>query len=150
MKSVRHVSRSLITNQKKNSSIALSFRRPSALRYGPWVARCIQYLEETPDAHVNDQRLASWVRLQILAEESLAVVGLDEGARLDFNDPRTRFILKECIEKVVHWRNSLAENVMNGIAFFVRKLQVSRLYANVPNSPHGDPLPYDLVEPSRA
>ncbi|KPM43980.1 hypothetical protein AK830_g2648 [Neonectria ditissima] len=96
------------------SSIALSFRRPSVLRYGPWVERCIKTLEMAPFLHLNDSRLLAWVKLQRLAEESLAMVGFDEASPVDFSDARTRFILKHCGDSVTRWRQSIAKDIMCG------------------------------------
>ncbi|KAH7166476.1 hypothetical protein EDB81DRAFT_681312 [Dactylonectria macrodidyma] len=96
------------------SSIAFSFRRPSALRYGSWVERCIKVLESTPFLHLNDRRLVAWTKLQRLAEESLTMVGFDDGTSVDFSDARTRFILKHCSEMVIEWRHSVAEDIMCG------------------------------------
>ncbi|KAK7408438.1 hypothetical protein QQX98_009365 [Neonectria punicea] len=96
------------------SSIALSFRRPSVLRYGPWVERCIKTIEMAPFLHLNDSRLLAWVKLQRLAEEGLAMVGFDEASSVDFSDARTRFILKHCGDSVTRWRQSIAEDIMCG------------------------------------
>ncbi|KAK7431309.1 hypothetical protein QQZ08_002080 [Neonectria magnoliae] len=96
------------------SSIALSFRRPSVLRYGPWVERCIKTIEMAPFLHLEDSRLLAWVKLQRLAEESLAMVGFDEASPVDFSDARTRFILKHCGDSVTRWRQSIAEDIMCG------------------------------------
>ncbi|KAH7139968.1 hypothetical protein B0J13DRAFT_447937 [Dactylonectria estremocensis] len=96
------------------SSIAFSFRRPSALHYGSWVERCIKVLERSPFLHLNDRRLVAWTKLQRLAEESLTMVGFDDGTSVDFSDARTRFILKHCSEMVIEWRQSVADDIMCG------------------------------------
>ncbi|KAM5344364.1 hypothetical protein ACJ41O_012901 [Fusarium nematophilum] len=95
------------------SSIAMSFRRPSVLRYGSWVKDCIDILDPPSIAHIGDRRLAAWIRLQRLAEESLAMVGLDEGSSINYSDPRTHLILKGGVERVKEWRRTLPEDIMN-------------------------------------
>ncbi|EXL91986.1 hypothetical protein NOF04DRAFT_16331 [Fusarium oxysporum II5] len=97
------------------SGIAMSFRRPSTLYYGPWVQECINILDSPASTHLGDRRLAAWIRLQRLAEESLAIarVGSDENSsRFNHSDPRTRFILQGCLERVKDWRQNLPEEVM--------------------------------------
>lgn len=96
------------------SSIALSFRRPNGLRYGAWVERSTKVLEMAPFLHPNDRRLLAWARLQRLAEESLTMVGFDEGMAVDFSDTRTRFILRNCAQAVTKWRESIPEDIMCG------------------------------------
>ncbi|RKL21378.1 hypothetical protein BFJ70_g13537 [Fusarium oxysporum] len=95
--------------------IAMSFRRPSTLYYGPWVQECINILDSPASTHLGDRRLAAWIRLQRLAEESLAIarVGSDENSsRFNHSDPRTRFILQGCLERVKDWRQNLPEEIM--------------------------------------
>ncbi|EWZ36383.1 hypothetical protein FOZG_10394 [Fusarium oxysporum Fo47] len=97
------------------SGIAMSFRRPSTLYYGPWVQECINILDSPASTHLGDRRLAAWIRLQRLAEESLAIarVGSDENSsRFNHSDPRTRFILQGCLERVKDWRQNLPEEIM--------------------------------------
>ncbi|KAJ3534299.1 hypothetical protein NM208_g7593 [Fusarium decemcellulare] len=96
------------------SSIAMSFRRPNTLRYGSWVKDCTAILDPPSIAHIGDRRLAAWIRLQRLAEESLTMVGLDEGSSsINFSDARTRLILKGGFERVKEWRQKLPEDIMN-------------------------------------
>jgi len=95
--------------------MALSFRRPNALQYGSWLEDCLNTLEAMPSPDLNDRRLASWTRLQRIAEESLTTVRLHNNwSSMDFNDPRTQFILKGCVERVTEWRKSVKEDVLNG------------------------------------
>ncbi|KAF4962371.1 hypothetical protein FSARC_9537 [Fusarium sarcochroum] len=97
------------------SSIAMSFRRQSNLRYGPWVEGCIDVLDPPAISHIGDQRLAAWVRLQRLAEESFAMVGVgsdESSSKVNHSDPRTRLILRGGLERVKDWRRNVPEDVM--------------------------------------
>ncbi|KAJ4213321.1 hypothetical protein NW759_011163 [Fusarium solani] len=94
------------------SSIAMAFRRPNTLRWGSWVRDCTNILDPRSIAHIGDRRLAAWIRLQRLAEESLTMVGLDEGSSINFSDARTRIILKGGFERVKEWRQNLHDDIM--------------------------------------
>lgn len=83
------------------------------IRYGPWIEDCFRVLH-TPPMHPNDHRLVEWTRLQRIAEKGMAVVGFDEESTADFTDARTRFILKDCVEKATQWREKAIETV-NGV-----------------------------------
>lgn len=93
--------------------MAMSYRRPTSLPYGPWVEDCIRTLELSQGLHPNDRRLGEWVKLHRIAEESLLAVSMDGKSTVDVSDARTRFILKGCIEKIEIWRRSVPEDIMN-------------------------------------
>lgn len=91
----------------------MSYRRPASLPYGPWVEDCLQTLESSPDAHLNDLRLVQWVKLQRIAEESLSAASLDREWPADFSDARTRFIFKACLERLEVWRRLAPAEIIN-------------------------------------
>lgn len=93
--------------------MAMSYRRPTSLPYGPWVEDCIRTLEFSPGLHPNDLRLVEWVKLHRIAEDSLLAVSMDGKSTVDVSDARTRFILKGCMEKVDIWRRSVREDIFN-------------------------------------
>lgn len=93
--------------------MAMSYRRPTSLPYGPWVEDCIRTLELSPGLHPNDRRLVEWVKLHRIAEESLLAVSMDGKSTIDVSDTRTRFILKCCMEKVNIWKNTVTEDIIN-------------------------------------
>ncbi|KAG6362618.1 hypothetical protein INS49_007710 [Diaporthe citri] len=95
------------------SSMAMSYRRPTSLPYGPWVDDCIGTLEFSPGIHPNDCRLVEWIKLHRIAEESLLAVSMDDKSTVDISDARTRFILKGCMEKVEIWRRSVTGDILN-------------------------------------
>ncbi|RSM15013.1 hypothetical protein CEP52_000977 [Fusarium oligoseptatum] len=96
----------------QTGGIAMAFRRPNTLRWGSWVRDCTNILDPRSIAHIGDRRLAAWIRLQRLAEESLTMVGLDEGSSINFSDARTRLILKGGFERVKEWRRNLPDDIM--------------------------------------
>ncbi|CAJ0544149.1 Ff.00g034720.m01.CDS01 [Fusarium sp. VM40] len=93
------------------SSIAMSFRRPSALSYGPWVDDCINVLDSPYTTHVNDRRLAAWIRLQCLADETFAMAEPDSLPTMNRTDPRTGLILQAGLERIKNWRKNLLDEV---------------------------------------
>lgn len=74
------------------------------MRYGSWVADCLHILDGS--SSLDDLRLSAWVRLQRIAEESLAVVGLEDGAVIDMSDGRTKLIIDRCIEQIIQWKHA--------------------------------------------
>ncbi|KAF5703228.1 hypothetical protein FMUND_13104 [Fusarium mundagurra] len=96
------------------SGIAMSFRRPSTLHYGPWVQECMNILDSPASTHIGDRCLVAWIRLQRLAEESLGIarIGSDENAGSNHSDQRARLILQGCLERVKDWRRNLPEEAM--------------------------------------
>ncbi|KAH6956080.1 hypothetical protein DER45DRAFT_566137 [Fusarium avenaceum] len=95
------------------SSIAMSFRRPSALSHGPWVDDCINVLDSPYTTHVNDRRLAAWIRLQRLADETFAMAGSEPDSlpTMNHTDPRTGLILQAGLERIKNWRKNLLDEV---------------------------------------
>jgi hypothetical protein len=89
----------------------MSFRRANVLRYGSWVANCIHILSQC--SSFTDSRLVKWARLQRIAEESLAVVGVEDGPSLDMSDARTDLIVEQCINQVVWWKQFIPKRLLN-------------------------------------
>lgn len=96
--------------------MAFSFRRPTVLRHGPWVADCIRVLETAPSIHLNDRRLVEWTRLQIIAEESISIIGLDNGSDINFSDDSIRRVLKYGVERATGWKQQVPPEIIHGIA----------------------------------
>lgn len=90
--------------------MAMSYRQPTSLPYGPWVEDCVRTLEFLPGLCLNDRRLVEWVKLQRAAEESLLAASLDGQSPVDLSDARTRFIIKGCMVKLEAWRRSVPED----------------------------------------
>lgn len=92
----------------------MSFRRPSALSYGPWVDDCINALDSPYTTHVNDRRLAAWIRLQRLADETFAMAGSEPDSlpTMNHTDPRTGLILQAGLERIMNWRKNLLDEVV--------------------------------------
>lgn len=95
--------------------MALSFRRPTVLRYGPWVDDCIRVLESSPTVHLNDCRLVEWTRLQRIAEESISVIGLDNGSAINFDDSTTCRVLRCGVEQATRWMQNVSPEILHGI-----------------------------------
>ncbi|KAL7815794.1 hypothetical protein V8C26DRAFT_420882 [Trichoderma gracile] len=95
------------------SSMAFSYRRPSILRYGPWVDDCIRVLGAAPTACVNDRRLIEWTKLQTIAEECMSAAGLDNESNVCLSDDRVRRVLKYGIERAVSWKHQVSPEIIH-------------------------------------
>lgn len=93
----------------------MSFRRPSTLHYGTWVQECINILDSPASTHIGDRRLAAWIRLQRLTEESLSIAKARPNRNsFDHSDQRDHFVLQNCLERLKDWRRNTPENIMTG------------------------------------
>ncbi|ETR97500.1 hypothetical protein M419DRAFT_91315 [Trichoderma reesei RUT C-30] len=95
------------------SSMAFSYRRPSILRYGPWVDDCIRVLEAAPTACLNDRRLIEWTKLQIIAEECMSAAGLDNESNVCLADDRVGRVLKHGIERAISWKHQVSPEIIH-------------------------------------
>lgn len=95
--------------------MAMSYRRPTSLPYGPWVEDCVRVLDSdlAPGGHLNDRRIIEMVRLQRIVEETIPAVFTDSQSPPDFSDARTRFIFKTCLARVERWRHTTQEDIIN-------------------------------------
>ncbi|KAM0469263.1 hypothetical protein ACHAPX_010552 [Trichoderma viride] len=64
--------------------------------------------------HVNDCRLVVWAKLQRIAEESLSVIGFENGTLVDFRDAQTRFVLNCGVERALRWMQEVPQDVLHG------------------------------------
>ncbi|VUC31012.1 unnamed protein product [Clonostachys rosea] len=96
-----------------SSSIAMSLRRPNIMPYNSWVQDCLTVLINATATHIGDRRLVAWIHLQQLAEETLAMAGIDGNSLGRSTDPRTVLILKSGLERTKAWRQKLPDDIMH-------------------------------------
>lgn len=62
---------------------------------------------------MNDRRLAAWIRLQRLADETFAMAGSEPDSlpTMTDTDPRTGLILQAGLERIKDWRKNLPDEV---------------------------------------
>lgn len=95
-------------------SIAMSLRRPNTMPYNSWVRDCLAVLNSTATTHIGDRRLVAWIHLQKLAEETLAMAGIDGSSSGRSQDSRTHLNLKSGLERVKAWRHTVSDDIMHG------------------------------------
>ncbi|CAG9990375.1 unnamed protein product [Clonostachys byssicola] len=107
------VARTFLACYLLSSSIAMSLRRPNTMPYNTWVRDCLAVLNSTATTHIGDRRLVAWIDLQKLAEETLAIAGIDGNSLGRSTDSRTPLILKSGLERVKAWRQTVSDDIMH-------------------------------------
>ena len=96
-------------------SIALSFRKQSAMKYSQVVDYCIEYLDTSSQSSHLDRRLGAWGKLQHLAEEANLALAIDgQEPRLKLNENRRHLLLRKILESLRQWMERTDFHSMNG------------------------------------
>lgn len=97
----------------------MSLHRPNMLRFSNYMSECIEFLENSPNAALNDHRLIAWIQLQRIMEECSTSFAFDDpSAIISLEEPRIQLMLKGFEKKLNGWRESLRPGIMNGEALF--------------------------------
>jgi hypothetical protein len=129
-------------------SIAMSLRRPNTMPYNTWVGDCLAVLNSTATTHIGDRRLVAWIHLQKLAEETLAMAGIDGNSSGRSTDSRTHLILKSGLERVKAWRQTVSDEITHGtFSFFLLFLLDSKLMPTDTLNIHYHVILLNLSEP---
>src|SRR5215217_5198175 len=88
----------------------MSYRRPTTMRYGPWMQDCISLLESGSARTIGDRRLGAWARLQRIAEEGLLKAGLEDCSS---SESRDICVLESSLSQVRLWRHGLPGDIMS-------------------------------------
>ena len=97
------------------TSVALSVRRPNFLPFSAIIESYANFLENSPVAELADKRLASWVRLQHVAEDFGASLAFGDAAVLaDLRDSRTQLVLRTYGSQLKQWREKTPPGILNG------------------------------------
>lgn len=97
----------------------MSLHRPNMLRFSNYMLECIEFLENSPNAGLNDHRLVSLIQLQRIMEECSTSFAFDDpSAAISLDEPRIQLMLKGFEKKLKLWREDLLPGVMNGEAAF--------------------------------
>lgn len=99
------------------SSVSVSLHRPNMLRFSNYMAECVDVLESSPNASLNDHRLVAWIQLQRIMEECSTSFAFDDpSASVSLKEPRIQLMLKGFEKKLKGWRENLMPGIMNSEA----------------------------------
>ncbi|MCJ1462438.1 hypothetical protein MMC07_001039 [Pseudocyphellaria aurata] len=109
------------------SSVSVSLHRPSMLRFTNYMAECIESLENSPNASLEDHRLVAWVQLQRIMEGCSTSFEFDDpSATVGLEEPHIQLMLKGFEKKLKGWRENLIPGVMN--ATLLMSYHVNNIY----------------------
>ncbi|KAF3932629.1 hypothetical protein ABW19_dt0200584 [Dactylella cylindrospora] len=90
------------------SNVAMSLRRPNLLRYAPYMGDCIEFIESSPEATVNDKVICQWIKLQRITEEVGIAFGYEDSvAKVNLAETRIQFALKGFERQLEEWEKNL-------------------------------------------
>uniref|UniRef100_A0A0B7KNY3 Transcription factor domain-containing protein n=1 Tax=Bionectria ochroleuca TaxID=29856 RepID=A0A0B7KNY3_BIOOC len=141
------VARTFLACYLLSSSIAMSLRRPNTMPYNTWVGDCLAVLNSTATTHIGDRRLVAWIHLQKLAEETLAMAGIDGNSSGRSTDSRTHLILKSGLERVKAWRQTVSDEITHdtlNIHYHVILLNLSEPGLHGKHNANGFRPPYSI------
>lgn len=101
------------------------------LRFTNYMAECVEFLESSPNALLNDRRLVAWIQLQRIMEGCSTSFEFDDpSATVSLEEPRIQLMLKGFEKKLKGWRENLIDGVMNGEHAF-RLISSMKIYAQI-------------------
>jgi len=95
-------------------TVAMASRRPTMLRFTPFMAECIQELETNPKAEKTDMNLANLVKMQKIAEDVGNEFAFDQvDAVVDLQEERVQLKLQEFNRRLKTWKDELPEKAQH-------------------------------------
>lgn len=95
-----------------NASMGL--RRPNLIRWTPFMADCMEVLENSPEAAFSDKVLCQWVRSQRIAEEVGTQFSMDDPtANVSIADPKIQYALKGFERDLEKWSDQVPVEVQS-------------------------------------
>lgn len=108
-----------------NASMGL--RRPNLIRWTPFMADCIEFLETSPDAAASDKVLCQWVRSQHMAEEVGTQFSMDDPmANVSIADSKVQYALKGFERDLEKWSSQIPAECQSGRSFTVPFLTLAK------------------------
>ncbi|KAJ6261735.1 hypothetical protein Dda_2534 [Drechslerella dactyloides] len=90
------------------SNLAMSLRRPNLLRYSEYIGECVDFIEKSPEATINDKIICQWVKLQRITEEVGIAFGYEDSvAKVNLAETRIQFALKGFERQLEEWEKNL-------------------------------------------
>ncbi|KAH8657458.1 hypothetical protein BGZ60DRAFT_531622 [Tricladium varicosporioides] len=95
-----------------NASMGL--RRPNLIRWTPFMADCIEFLEASPEAAPSDRVLCQWVRSQHIAEEIGTQFSMDDPmATVSIADSKVQYALKGFERDLEKWSSQITPDIQS-------------------------------------
>ena len=93
-----------------NASMGL--RRPNLIRWTPFMADCVDVLENSPEAFPSDKALSQWVRSQHIAEEVGTQFSMDDfSATVSIADSKVQYALKGFERDLEKWSEQMPSDI---------------------------------------
>ncbi|KAK6338684.1 hypothetical protein TWF696_009496 [Orbilia brochopaga] len=94
------------------SNLAMSLRRPNLLRYTEYIGECVDFIEKSPEATINDKIICQWVKLQRITEEVGIAFGYEDSvAKVNLAETRIQFALKGFERQLEEWEKNLPKEL---------------------------------------
>ena len=91
----------------------MRLRGPNILSFNSWMAESLSLLDKSP--LLVDQRIAAWVRLQCIADETTTAFGFDDASTsFSLDELRMQAILRSFERRMEEWKQSTAPGVLDG------------------------------------
>ena len=102
---------------------AMGLRRLNLIRWTPFMADCLDVLENSPEAAHSDKILCQWVRSQHIAEEVGNQFSMDDpSVSVNIADPKIQYALKGFERDIERWSTQIPPEVQS------RKSRASKPY----------------------
>jgi hypothetical protein len=93
---------------------AMGLRRPNLIRWSPFMADCIEVLENSADAAHSDKILCQWVRSQHIAEEVGTQFSMDDPmANVSIADSKVQYALKGLERDLDKWSSQVPVDIQS-------------------------------------
>jgi hypothetical protein len=93
-------------------SASMGLRRQNLVRWTPYMAECIEVLENSPEAATSDKFLCQWVRSQKIAEDVGTQFSMDDScAKISISDTKVQFALKGFERDLQLWSEKVPEDI---------------------------------------
>ena len=111
------------------------------LLFNKWMGECLDLLKKAPS--ILDRRLAAWVELQRIADDTSTSFGFDDPSTdINITDSRMQTIIKSFERRMEDWKRVIVPEIMDGKLF--RSTYILRLITENALSDFDDRVPPKL------
>ncbi|KAI1002113.1 hypothetical protein K3495_g6089 [Podosphaera aphanis] len=98
------------------SNASMCLRRPNLIRWSPFIADCVNVLENSPNAFPSDKLLCQWIKSQHIAEKIGAQLSPENPSSLvDTADPGAQYNLEDFEKDMEEWSATVKTGIMDPI-----------------------------------
>ena len=95
-------------------NVSMGLRRPNLIRWTPFMADCLNVLEQSPEAARSDKVLCQWVRSQQIAEEVGTQFSMDDPtANVSIADTKVQYALKGFERDLERWNVAIPSDIQS-------------------------------------